>query len=68
MKSRLATGHDGMLKPVPNWDDTTLAGAGSLYSSVDDLLTFLSAHIVADEVPLAPAIARDARGAQTQRG
>jgi CubicO group peptidase (beta-lactamase class C family) len=46
-----------MLNPVPNWDDTTLAGAGSLYSSVDDLLKFLSAHLATDEAPLAPAIA-----------
>jgi CubicO group peptidase (beta-lactamase class C family) len=57
LRSRLATGHDGMLNPVPNWDDTTLAGAGSLYSSVDDLLKFLSAHLATDEAPLAPAIA-----------
>jgi serine-type D-Ala-D-Ala carboxypeptidase/endopeptidase len=57
LRARLATGHNAMLTPVPNWDDTTLAGAGSLYSSVNDLLTFLAAHLAADEAPLTPAIA-----------
>src|SRR5262245_4995288 len=55
LRARLATGHDATLSPVPNWDDTTLAGAGSLYSSVNDLLTFLAAHL-AGEAPLTPAI------------
>jgi len=57
LRARLATGHNVMLDPVPNWDDTTLAGAGSLYSSVNDLLTFLAAHLHSDEGPLTPAIA-----------
>jgi D-alanyl-D-alanine-carboxypeptidase/D-alanyl-D-alanine-endopeptidase len=56
LRARLATGHNAMLNPVPNWDDTTLAGAGSLYASVNDLLTFLSVHL-GDETPLTPAIA-----------
>jgi D-alanyl-D-alanine-carboxypeptidase/D-alanyl-D-alanine-endopeptidase len=56
LRARLATGHNALLNPVPNWDDTTLAGAGSLYSSVNDLLAFLTAHL-ADEAPLTPAIA-----------
>jgi CubicO group peptidase (beta-lactamase class C family) len=56
LRARLATGHNAMLDPVPNWDDTTLAGAGSLYSSANDLLTFVAAHL-ADETPLTPAIA-----------
>jgi D-alanyl-D-alanine-carboxypeptidase/D-alanyl-D-alanine-endopeptidase len=56
LRARLATGHNAMLNPVPNWDDTTLAGAGSLYSSVNDLLTFLAAFLHADERPLTPAI------------
>jgi serine-type D-Ala-D-Ala carboxypeptidase/endopeptidase len=56
LRARLATGHNAMLNPVPNWDDATLAGAGSLYASVNDLLTFLSVHLAA-ETPLTPAIA-----------
>lgn len=30
MKERLAVGHDASLKPTPNWDIPTLAGAGAL--------------------------------------
>jgi CubicO group peptidase (beta-lactamase class C family) len=56
LRARLATGHNAGLEPVPNWDDTTLAGAGSLYASVNDLLRFLAAHLV-DESSLTPAIA-----------
>jgi serine-type D-Ala-D-Ala carboxypeptidase/endopeptidase len=56
LKARLATGHDETLKAVPYWEDTTLAGAGSLFSSVDDLLTFLSASFE-EETPLADATA-----------
>jgi len=41
---RLAIGHNETLQAVPNWDDTTLAGAGSLLSSANDLLTFLAAQ------------------------
>jgi serine-type D-Ala-D-Ala carboxypeptidase/endopeptidase len=43
--AKRATGHNETLQPVPNWDDTTLAGAGSLSSSVNDLLVFLSAEL-----------------------
>ena len=45
LAARLAQGHNELLQPVPNWDDTTLAGAGSLRSSVNDLLTFVAAHL-----------------------
>jgi serine-type D-Ala-D-Ala carboxypeptidase/endopeptidase len=52
LKTRLATGYDERLKPVPYWEDTTLAGAGSLFSTADDLLSFLHASFE-DETPLA---------------
>ena len=52
LKARLASGHSEQLEPVPLWEDTTLAGAGSLFSSVDDLLAFLEASF-ADETPIA---------------
>src|SRR4029453_3090616 len=40
MRGRLAAGHNAALKPVPNWDLPTLAGAGALRSTVNDLLKF----------------------------
>ena len=57
MKARFATGHSPMLLPVPNWDLPTLAGAGALRSTTNDLLTFLAANLGYVETPLAPAMA-----------
>jgi serine-type D-Ala-D-Ala carboxypeptidase/endopeptidase len=57
LAAKLAVGHNEMLQPVPNWDDTTLAGAGSLRSSVNDLLTFLAAHLGTADTPLGSAMA-----------
>ena len=45
LRERLATGHDGQLRPVANWDLPVLAGAGALRSTVNDLLTFLEANL-----------------------
>jgi len=56
MKQRMATGHNAMLLPVANWDLPTLAGAGALRSSVNDMLTFLEAFLGYRESPLAPAM------------
>jgi len=56
MKQRRATGHDAMLAPVANWDFPTLAGAGALRSSANDMLTFLEAFLGYRESPLAPAM------------
>ena len=42
---RLAEGHSRRGKPVANWDLNAIAGAGALRSSVNDLLTFLSANL-----------------------
>jgi D-alanyl-D-alanine-carboxypeptidase/D-alanyl-D-alanine-endopeptidase len=57
MKARLAAGHDGKLKPVANWDLGTLAGAGALRSTANDLLTFVAANLGYIKTPLAPAMA-----------
>jgi len=57
MKARLATGHSPALLPVPNWDLPTLAGAGALRSSTNDLLAFLAANLGYAQSPLAPAMA-----------
>src|ERR1700687_3480262 len=56
MKQRMATGHTGMLAPTANWDLPTLAGAGALRSSANDMLTFLEAFLGYRESPLAPAM------------
>ena len=45
LRERLATGHDGRLRPTANWDFAALAGAGALRSTVNDLLTFLEANL-----------------------
>ncbi|MGA8806296.1 MAG: serine hydrolase [Thermoanaerobaculia bacterium] len=57
MKDRLATGHDGALQPVPNWDLPTLAGSGALRSTANDLLTFIGANIGLQKSPLASPMA-----------
>ena len=57
MKARMAVGHDDKLKPVANWDLPTLAGAGALRSTANDMLTFLSANLGYNGTPLAPAMA-----------
>ena len=57
MKSRLAAGHDALMRSVANWDLPTLAGAGALRSSTNDLLTLLGANLGFVKTPLAPAMA-----------
>ncbi len=56
MRQRMAAGHSAMLAPVANWDIPTLAGAGALRSSANDILTFLEAFQGYRESPLAPAM------------
>jgi D-alanyl-D-alanine-carboxypeptidase/D-alanyl-D-alanine-endopeptidase len=55
-KQRMATGHNAMLAPVANLELSTLAGAGALRSSANDMLTFLEAFLGYRESPLAPAM------------
>ena len=57
MGARMATGHDNNLNAVDNWDMPTLAGAGALRSTANDLLTFLAAALGYTKTPLAPAMA-----------
>jgi serine-type D-Ala-D-Ala carboxypeptidase/endopeptidase len=59
MKTRLAIGHGPGLDVVPNWDITTLAGAGALRSSANDMLTFLAANLGYLKTPLATAMAEE---------
>ena len=56
MRERMATGHNAMLAPVPNWDLPTLGGAGALRSSANDMLTFLEAFAGYKEPALRPAM------------
>jgi serine-type D-Ala-D-Ala carboxypeptidase/endopeptidase len=51
MKARVADGYDAELHAAPAWDVPTLAGAGALHSSANDLLTFL-ASLDGDHSPL----------------
>lgn len=55
-KSRLATGHTADLKPTPNWDITTLAGAGALRSTVNDMLKFVAANLGLVKTKLFPVL------------
>lgn len=56
MEQRMATGHNAMLAPVATLGFTTLAGAGALRSSANDMLTFLEAFLGYKESPLSPAM------------
>lgn len=61
-QARLARGHDSSLRPVANWDLPTLAGAGALRSTANDLMRFLAAEMgLADagslKGPMAAALA-----------
>ncbi|OAI44338.1 hypothetical protein AYO42_00905 [Rhizomicrobium sp. SCGC AG-212-E05] len=58
MKARLAMGHDATLAEVQNWDLPTLAGAGALRSTTNDLLTFLGAELGLTHSSLKDSMAR----------
>lgn len=56
LKARLAPGHTATGEPQPNWDLPTLAGAGALRSTVNDLLKFLSANMGLGKSTLTPML------------
>jgi D-alanyl-D-alanine-carboxypeptidase/D-alanyl-D-alanine-endopeptidase len=56
MERRLAAGHSADLVTVSGWDIPTLAGAGALRSSANDLLIFLAATMGYTHTTLAPAM------------
>jgi CubicO group peptidase (beta-lactamase class C family) len=72
-KARLAPGHSVSGDIVPNWDLPTLAGAGALRSTANDLLKFLAANLDSTSKPLGRELAtphvprRDAGGPNRQR-
>jgi CubicO group peptidase (beta-lactamase class C family) len=45
LKARLAPGHNALGMTVENWDIPTLAGAGALRSTANDMLKFLAANL-----------------------
>jgi CubicO group peptidase (beta-lactamase class C family) len=55
MKRRLADGYVGEDRSQ-NWDIPTLAGAGALRSSANDMIAFLSANLELSETPLHAAM------------
>ena len=57
LRERLAIGHDRALERVANWDLTTLAGAGALRSTTNDMLTFAEANLGLRESVLNEALA-----------
>jgi CubicO group peptidase (beta-lactamase class C family) len=68
IQSRLATGHDNRYEPAPNFDLPTLAGAGALRSTANDLLSFLAAQLSAQYTGQEPANALILhQGGQNQR-
>lgn len=56
-QARFAMGHNNQLESVAHWDIPTLAGAGALRSSANDLMTFLAANMGYTSTPLASAMA-----------
>ncbi len=57
MKAHLALGHDENGAVVENWDLPTLAGAGAIRSTTDDMLKFASANLHPERGPLERAMA-----------
>ena len=55
-KKRLAPGYNAELKPEKNWDIPTLAGAGALRSTVDDMLKYVKANLAKADTPLSKAM------------
>src|SRR5207302_8114435 len=56
LKARLAQGHDASLQPASVYKTLGVA-AGGVYSSANDLLTFLSAALAFEPSPLKPSMA-----------
>ena len=55
LQARLAKPYAATLEPSANWDLPTLAGAGALRSTANDMMTFLAAAMGLQQTPLKPA-------------
>lgn len=60
-QQRLAPGHDKSLLPTKNWDLPTLAAAGAIRSTVNDVLKFLDANLGRTKSPLDAAMTEQLR-------
>ncbi|HEY0241156.1 MAG TPA: serine hydrolase [Gemmatimonadaceae bacterium] len=58
MKARAAQGFDAVGTPTPSWNLPTLAGAGALRSTANDMLKFLAANLDSTSVPLGRVLAQ----------
>jgi CubicO group peptidase (beta-lactamase class C family) len=56
MRNRFAPGHNDRLQPAHAWDLPTLAGAGALRSTANDMLRLLAAALGYEKSGLAPAL------------
>ena len=56
LQARMAVGHTTLGYPTENWDFPTLAGAGALRSTANDMLTFLAANMAHGTGRLATAL------------
>lgn len=55
-RTRFASAYSEEGKPIEHWDLPTLAGAGALRSTANDLLTFLAANLQLEKTPITRAI------------
>lgn len=55
--ARFSSGHTADLKSTPHWDFSSLAGAGALRSTADDLLKLVAAELGYVDTPLKAAMA-----------
>lgn len=55
-RKRFATPYTAALKPAHAWDIPTLAGAGGIRSTCNDMITFMQANLADDEKPLTKAL------------
>ena len=67
MQERLARGHNANLEPVANWDIPTLAGAGALRSTANDLVKFLEMSLGNQAVAAGAGHGHDAGRAPSDR-
>jgi CubicO group peptidase (beta-lactamase class C family) len=54
--ARKATGHSWWRRARPDWELGGMQGAGALWSTVDDVLRLLRAHLEPGSTPLEPAL------------
>ncbi|MBD1852363.1 serine hydrolase [Leptolyngbya sp. FACHB-711] len=55
-QTRFTTGHNALGEPVSYWNMPTLAGAGALRSTANDLLKFLAVNLQITPSPLTPIL------------